>query len=151
MPSSTRNAFRYEPALRSRADLHGACQGGDRRASRLGLRFVNGMRPEPFSVAVVEDGARSIVSVRGELDLATAPQLEAALLPGLREGGSALLDLRGLEFMDSTGVRVIVAAHLAAQEHGGSLRLVRTTPDGAVARVLEISGLDAVLDLVDDV
>ncbi|MCW2996179.1 MAG: hypothetical protein JWQ18_3674 [Conexibacter sp.] len=109
------------------------------------------MRPDPFSVAVVQDDARAVVTVRGELDLATAPELEAALLPGLREGGSAVLDLRGLEFMDSTGVRVIVAAHLAAQEHGGALTVVRTIPDGAVARVLEISGLDEVLDIVDDV
>jgi anti-sigma B factor antagonist len=109
------------------------------------------MRPEPFSVSVEREGTQAVVAVRGELDLATAPELEAALLPGLRDGGSAVLDLRGLEFMDSTGVRVIVAAHHAAQEHGGSLALVRTKPDGPVARVLEISGLDAVLNLVDDV
>jgi anti-sigma B factor antagonist len=109
------------------------------------------MTPEPFSVTVGQDGARAVVTVRGELDLATAPQLESALLPGLRDGGSAVLDLRGLEFMDSTGVRVIVAAHLAAQELGGSLAVVRTEPDGPIARVLEISGLDTVLNLVDDV
>jgi anti-anti-sigma factor len=111
---------------------------------------VSGTRPEPFSVTVDQDGGRTVIAVRGELDLATSPELEAALLPDLREGGSAILDLRGLEFMDSTGVRVIVAAHLAAEEHGGTLSLVRTVPDGAVARVLEISGLDAVLNLVDD-
>jgi anti-sigma B factor antagonist len=110
---------------------------------------VSGTTPEPFSVTVGQDGGRTVVAVRGELDLATAPELEAALLPDLRDGGSALLDLRGLEFLDSTGVRVIVSAHHAAQEHGGTLSLVRTVPDGAVARVLEISGLDAVLDIVD--
>jgi len=115
------------------------------------LRVVSGTRPEPFSVAVVQEDGRSVVSVRGELDLATAPELEAALLPGLREGGSAVLDLRGLEFMDSTGVRVVVAAHLAAQEHGGRLAIVRTLPDGPVGRVLEISGHAEVLDIVDDV
>ncbi len=112
---------------------------------------MSGIGPEPFSVTVDRNDTQAVVVVRGELDLATAPQLEAALLPGLRDGGSAVLDLRGLEFMDSTGVRVIVAAHHAAQEHGGSLALVRTEPDGPVARVLEISGLDAVLKLVDDV
>ena len=50
--------------------------------------------------------------------------------------------------MDSTGVRVIVASHLAAQEHDGSL-LVVVVPEGPVARLLEISGLDAVLDVTD--
>jgi anti-sigma B factor antagonist len=110
---------------------------------------VSGIGPEPFSVSVEASGGRTVVRVAGELDLATAPQLEEALLPGLRAGGSALLDLRGLDFMDSTGVRVIVAGHLAAEEHGGKLSLVRTAPESAVARVLEISGLDAVLDIVD--
>jgi anti-sigma B factor antagonist len=114
------------------------------------LRTVSGSGPAPFSVAVSEADGKLVVAVRGELDLATAPQLEAALLPSLREGGSAVLDLRGLDFMDSTGVRVIVAAHHAGQESGGHLALVRTEPEGPVGRVLEISGLDAVLDVVDD-
>jgi anti-anti-sigma factor len=111
---------------------------------------MSGTEPEPFSVAVEETDARRIISARGELDLATAPQLEAVLMPPLREGGTVVLDLRGLSFMDSTGVRVIVAAHLASEEHGGHLALVRCAPDGPVGRVLEISGLDAMLDLVDD-
>ena len=112
---------------------------------------MSGKKPEPFSVTVAQDGGRTVIAAHGELDLATAPELEAALLPDLRSGGTAILDLRGVEFMDSTGVRVIVAAHHAAQDHGGTLTLVRTVADGAVARVLEISGLDAVLNLVDDV
>ncbi|WP_445152430.1 STAS domain-containing protein [Baekduia sp. Peel2402] len=103
----------------------------------------------PFSVGVETTGARTIVAARGELDLATAPELEAALLPPLKEGVSIALDLRGLEFMDSTGVRVIVAAHLAAQEHAATLTVV-VIPDGPVARVLEISGLDAVLDVATE-
>ncbi|HEY6757949.1 MAG TPA: STAS domain-containing protein [Baekduia sp.] len=111
---------------------------------------MSGNGPEPFSVAVADAGGRLLVTVRGELDLATAPQLEEALVPPLREGGAAVLDLRELEFMDSTGVRVIVAAHVAAKESGGSLALVRTDPEGPVGRVLEISGLDAILTLVDE-
>ncbi|WCB92169.1 Anti-sigma F factor antagonist [Baekduia alba] len=90
------------------------------------------------------------MTVRGELDLATAPELEETLMAPLRDGRHTVLDLRGLDFMDSTGVRVIVAAHLAAQESGGRLAIVRTDPAGPVGRVLEISGLDAVLDLVDE-
>lgn len=117
------------------------------RATRLCA--VSGSQPAPFSVSVAQQDGRVLVAVRGELDLATAPQLEEALLPRLQEGGHALLDLRELEFMDSTGVRVIVAAHLAAQDHGGRLSVVRTSPDSPVGRVLEVSGLDGVLHVVD--
>jgi anti-anti-sigma factor len=100
-------------------------------------------------VAVEKTGERTVITVGGELDLATAPQLEEALMPPLDGGASVALDLRPLEFMDSTGVRVIVAAHLSAQEHGGALT-VCAIPDGPVARVLEISGLDTVLDVVSE-
>ncbi len=110
---------------------------------------MSGSGPAPFSVSVEHQAdGRTVVAARGELDLATAPALEDALLPRLREGADVVLDLRALEFMDSTGVRVIVGAHLAAQEHDGALA-VAVVPDGPVARVLEISGLDAVLRIVD--
>lgn len=112
---------------------------------------MSGNEPEPFSVAVHDAGGRLVVVARGELDLATAPELETLVLPPLNEGGSVVLDLRGLAFMDSTGVRVIVAAHLAAEENDGHFAVVRTPADGPVGRVLEISGLDGVLDVVDDV
>jgi anti-anti-sigma regulatory factor len=47
-------------------------------------------------------------------------------------------------------LRVIVGAHLSAKEHGGRLSLVRLQSGSPVHRVLEISGLDGVLDVVDD-
>jgi anti-anti-sigma factor len=106
--------------------------------------------PAPFSVATDDADGRLAVAVRGELDLATAPELEAVLMPALSGGAKVVLDLRPLEFMDSTGVRVIVAAHQAAGESGGSLVLVRTDPEGPVGRVLEISGLDRILAFVDE-
>lgn len=110
--------------------------------------LVSGTGPAPFSVTVEQAGDRTVVVACGELDLATAPELEAGLLPPLADGARVALDLRGLDFMDSTGVRAIVAAHLSAEEHGGALT-VCAVPEGPVARVLEISGLDAVLDVVD--
>jgi anti-anti-sigma factor len=109
---------------------------------------VSGSGPAPFSVGVEQVDARTVVAARGELDLATAPELEDALLPPLRDGTDVVLDLRALEFMDSTGVRVIVAAHHVAEEHGGTFSLA-IVPEGPIARVLEISGLDAVLRIVD--
>jgi anti-anti-sigma factor len=110
---------------------------------------VSGSGPAPFSVTVERSGARTVVAVRGELDLATAPELEEVLLPPLREGVAVALDLRPLDFMDSTGVRVVVAAHLAAQEHATVLTVV-VAGGGPIARVLEISGLDAMLTVADD-
>jgi anti-anti-sigma factor len=106
--------------------------------------------PAPFTLTVSHDEGRLVLAAGGELDLATAPELEAAVLPPTREGRDVLLDLRGLAFMDSSGVRVVIAAHHAAAEHGGRFRLLRTEQGSAVQRVLEISGLETILDIVDD-
>lgn len=107
--------------------------------------------PAPFTVDVSEEEVgRVLVSARGELDLATAPQLEEALLPLVRSGRHAVLDLRGLDFMDSSGVRVVVTAHTAAAEHEGRLTLVRGGARSPVGRVLEVSGLEGMLEIVDE-
>jgi anti-sigma B factor antagonist len=88
---------------------------------------------------------------RGELDLATAPEMEEQVLAAVREGGrKVVVDLRELTFMDSTGVRAIVAAHQVAEESGSDLRVVRPARESAVSRVIEISGIDEALGLVDE-
>jgi anti-anti-sigma factor len=104
-----------------------------------------------FAIDVRADGGRVDIVPRGELDLATAPELEQRLLGALREHKTniVVLDLRQLTFMDSTGVRTIVAAHQAAQSEGVELRLVRPEPGSVVWRVIEISGIDGALGLVD--
>ena len=110
---------------------------------------MSGSDPTPFSITVDEQDGHVAIAARGELDLATAPAFEAAVLPVVSHGGHAVIDLRALEFMDSSGVRVIVAAHLAAGEHDGRLSLVRLDPASPIHRVLAISGLDGVLDFID--
>lgn len=112
---------------------------------------MSGQEPAPFSLSVDERDGRVVVAVHGELDLVTASQLEDAVMPVVRDGRETIIDLRELEFMDSSGVRVVVAAHLAAEENGARLTLVRARPGTPVYRVLEISGLDGVLSIVDDV
>ena len=89
-----------------------------------------------------DDQGRSLVTLRGELDLGTAEQLEQALAEA---DGEVLLDLRGLTFMDSTGVRVL----LEAAEHGaGRLRIV-PPPNGDARVTLEETGIAPLLPLVD--
>jgi anti-sigma B factor antagonist len=104
-----------------------------------------------FAIDVRHDDGRVHFVPRGELDLATAPGLEQRVLEMLRNGdrGVVVLDLRELTFMDSTGVRTIVAAHQVAKDEGVELRLVRPRAESIVWRVIEISGIDGALGLVD--
>jgi anti-sigma B factor antagonist len=104
-----------------------------------------------FQLVVETADERVTFTPRGELDLATAPDMEQQVLTAVREGGKAVVvDLRELTFMDSTGVRTIVAAHQVAAESGTDLRLVRPPRESAVSRVIEISGIDDALGLVDE-
>jgi anti-anti-sigma factor len=106
--------------------------------------------PPPFQIEQTQDDGQIVLTLRGELDLATAPDLEEAALPVIRGGGRVTIDLRGLEFIDSSGVRVLVAGHAAARLSGGSLTIVRAPIDGPVDRVIAIAGITEALDMVDE-
>ena len=105
--------------------------------------------PEDFSVDVTETGDRTVVAPAGELDLATAPQLEDALRGPARAGGHLVIDLRRLSFMDSSGVRSLITTHGTVEQAGGRLSLVLGPPDGPVAQVLRISGLLSVFEILE--
>ena len=112
---------------------------------------MSGAGPPEFSIAIEPRDGALVVTLAGELDLATADDVESAVVGPVAGGRHVLVGLRGLEFMGSRGVRVVVAPPAAAQEGGGRLTIVRPPAGGAVARVLEISGLEGVLELVDSV
>ena len=88
------------------------------------------------------------VELSGELDLATAPKLEDELKHVEdTEPALIILDLRPLSFMDSSGLRSLLAADSRARERGGRLVIVRG--DERVQRVLRITRLDERLEIVD--
>jgi anti-sigma B factor antagonist len=91
-----------------------------------------------------EDGGETLVfKLRGSLDLATAPTVRAALAEATEKGSHHLIvDLTQLEFLDSTGLGVLIGAHRRAAERGGSFRLV--VSEGPISRLLNITGLIAV-------
>ncbi len=105
------------------------------------------MGPAPFeaSAAETENGVR-VVEVRGELDLSTAPDLEGPLDQAIAdEHSSVLLDLSDCEFIDSTGIALIVRAWQrvdARSGNGGNGRVVLCSGNEQVRRVLEVTGLD---------
>ena len=93
-----------------------------------------------------EDEAR--VRLEGELDIATAPQADERLRRAEAEGPRRIaVDLSSLTFMDSTGLRLVVAADQRAQNAGRELVVVRG-PD-AVQRVFQLTGVDERLTFVD--
>ena len=107
------------------------------------------MHRVPFR-AMSEPSARLEVSatptgweVRGEIDAHTAPTLAAAMteLPS----GVVTVDVAGVSFMDSSGLRVLLEAATRAREGGGDLVIVHSTP--GIARLVEISGLGGQLRL----
>ena len=105
---------------------------------------------EPFAIELRDADDHTVVTPSGELDMASAPELEQAVMPRLRDGGHVVLDLRSLDFIDSSGLRVVVGAHRAAEEHGGRFTCVRGAPRSTVHRIVEIAGLDGVIEMVDD-
>jgi anti-sigma B factor antagonist len=97
----------------------------------------------------LEQGVRTI-SVRGELDLSTAPELEGPLNQALESGqGSMLIDLSQCEFIDSTGIALIVRAwqRLDGGENGRAL--VLCSQNDQVRRVLEITGLELSIPVLE--
>jgi anti-anti-sigma factor len=105
------------------------------------------VNPAPFeaSAAQLEDGIR-VIEVRGELDLSTASELEGPLEDAISSGdASVLIDLSECEFIDSTGIALIVRAwqrlDRGANGAGGG-RVVICSCNDQVRRVLEITGLE---------
>ncbi|MGH8894218.1 MAG: STAS domain-containing protein [Actinomycetes bacterium] len=98
-------------------------------------------------------GEWAVVSVAGEVDLGTASQLADHASEALRDVSShVVLDLAGVSFMDSTGLKVLVSLHRQAEEAGGSFAVAGTTRP--VRRVLSVTGLDQVItqhESVDEV
>jgi len=87
---------------------------------------------------------RDLASLHGELDLSNADALRAEFARIEATSVSRIvLDLSELEFIDSTGLAVILGAHERARNDGYVLRVLR--PTGQVARVFELCGLDEVL------
>jgi len=108
------------------------------------------MDPGGFSITASERDGRTVVLIRGELDLATAPDLERVIGERLDAGDDVVVDLRELAFMDSSGLRVLVAAHTRVGGGKQQFLIVRPRSGGPIERILSIAGLERELNLIDD-
>jgi anti-sigma B factor antagonist len=104
---------------------------------------------KPLETRTEHDHGAPRLVVSGELDLASAEVLEANLKElESSEPDVLVLDLRELEFMDSTGLRAVIAADARARERGGRLVVVRAPEE--VDRVFRLTLMDQHLELVDE-
>jgi anti-sigma B factor antagonist len=100
-----------------------------------------------FNVEISGDESATVLTVTGELDLATSPALEAELERASTGRELVILDLRGVTFMDSTGLSLLVKAQRRAQDARRRLAVVK---GGAqVQRLLTLTGVAERLTLID--
>src|SRR3954452_21728375 len=103
----------------------------------------------PFQVSHEPRDGAVVVVASGEIDLATSPELRAALLAEDAQASTVVLDLRQVSFIDSSGLGVIVGQQKRAQERNERFA-VAVGGAAAVQRILDLSGLVKVLDVVSD-
>jgi anti-sigma B factor antagonist len=95
---------------------------------------------EEFRISVRDDDGTANVTVEGEVDVATAPALRDELYRLIEQGASQIVvDLSGMDFIDSTGLGVLVGALKRAREGGGGIELRGLRP--SARKVFEITGL----------
>ncbi len=89
------------------------------------------------------------VMVTGDVDVATAPALRARVREAIEAdpGGTVVLDLSGLDFIDSNGLGVLVGALKYATQSGGTVHL--TQPPRAIWAIFTLTGLDRVFSIAE--
>jgi anti-sigma B factor antagonist len=105
-------------------------------------------KDDDFRVGRHLDGEVAVIVPEGDIDLKTAPAVRAELEAAQAEAGRVVLDLRQVAFMDSSGIRLLVEAQIAAERDGFAFAVVRGP--APVQRLFDLAGLEGRLALVDD-
>lgn len=98
-----------------------------------------------FGIEVRPEPGYAVLAVRGDVDIATAPDLRARLADTLGSFPAVVVDLADVPFMDSTGLGVLVAAYNRAAAAGCVLVLAR--PQQIVRNALRLVQIDTVIDV----
>ena len=98
-----------------------------------------------LAIGVEPGEAATLVVLRGDLDIATAPELRECLVRVIDEGARIVIDLEAVDFLDSAGLGILVGGLKRARTRGGELELVCSSHD--VLKPLEITGLDRVFTI----
>lgn len=101
----------------------------------------------PFEIQRSQTAHGVWLHLCGELDIAVAAEAEAAITSAATLRKRVIVDLRGLDFIDSSGLALLVRCHDHATQDGFELQLVRG--GGTVTRALEICGLERYFSFVE--
>jgi anti-sigma B factor antagonist len=103
-----------------------------------------------LKVSTRSHAGHALVAIAGEIDLYTAPHLQSEFTRLLQDGPSrVVIDMSGVDFCDSTGMNVLLSALKRMKERGGSLHVAAPRP--AVRKILQVTGLDSVFTVHDEV
>ncbi len=103
---------------------------------------------EQLRIETQQRADRVILELHGELDMATSPQLDGALHELAQDGpATVVLDLRGVSFLDSTGLKAIFSARNASRERGQQLAVTPGSPQ--VQRLLSLTRLGEHLTVIE--
>lgn len=103
-----------------------------------------------LSLATRSVSERTVLEIGGEIDVYTAPRVRERLVEILETGQKHLVvDLRRVDFLDSTGLGVLVGVHRRLRGGTGSLTLV--CPHEKLMKIFRITGLDTVFDIYPSV
>ena len=109
-----------------------------------------GLAVVELALDVKKMGSFSIVDVRGEIDVYTAPKLREKLIELVSEGSyNVVVNLEGVDFLDSTGLGVLVGALKRVKAHDGTLSLVCT--QDKILKIFKITGLTKVFPIHESV
>jgi anti-sigma B factor antagonist len=110
--------------------------------------LMNGPVPHQLVLSTERYGDTTLVRLSGEMDIACEEYFERSMQPLERAGSWVVLDLSGLTFMDSTGLRLILRAWDHSRRDGFQLAVLPGT--GPARRLLEVAGLHRVLPIAED-
>jgi anti-sigma B factor antagonist len=108
----------------------------------------DGTNVETLSIATSRDRDEYVIELGGELDLSGVARVSEVFASALKSGAAGIvLDLRELEFLDSTGVHAILTAERSASARNRSFVIIRGSRQ--VQRIFEVSGVAGRLAFVD--
>ena len=97
-----------------------------------------------MNIGIKKNTDETVIEINGRLDTVTAPDLDKAIVSDVSDDASLVLDVKGMEYISSAGLRVLLAAQKKMSKRG-SMKLKNVCPD--VMEVFEITGFTDILTI----